>query len=161
MAEFIVLILRQTADAAGRATGLSIAAVKVSSDAVLPQSLPLGAAVIPFFTTELALNDTAMIVLPDASESGANALVPLTASPPAIAAPYIPPDAGPSTIPARSMPGWLAAHASRQSLLVGRTSRPLNRATSRRPRPGNRPARRIEAPRCSPKRPVVWMAARE
>jgi hypothetical protein len=160
MAEFVVLILRQTADAAGRATGLSIAAVKVSSDATIPQTLPLGAAAFPFFTTELALHDTAMIVLPDASASGANALVPMTASPTAIAAASIPPDAGPSTNSARSMPGWLAAHASRQSLLAGRISRPLNRATSRRPRPGNRPARRIQAPRCKPKRTVVWMEAR-
>jgi hypothetical protein len=160
MAEFIVLILKQTADAAGRATGLSIAAVKVSSDAAHSQTLPLSAAAVPFFTTEFALHDTAMIVLPDAPVPAANTPFPTIANPLTIAPPAQAPGAGSLPPHAWPMPGWLAAHTSRQALLAGRTSRPLNRATSRRPRPGNRPARRIQAPRCTPKRTVVWMEAR-
>ena len=180
MAEFVVLILRQTADASGRATGLSIAAVKVSSDIVGTQTVPLVASATPFFTTELALRDSAMIILPDGAAMGTNpplspmataqdcadnnaGAAPLAAgvpAPPAHTQTTRTTGEQPSTRPARPMPGWLAAHAGRQALLTGRTSRPLNRASSRRPRLGNKPARRIEAPRRCPKSTVVWMAAR-
>lgn len=180
MAEFVVLILRQTADAAGRATGLSIAAVKVSSDAATPQTVPIAASTAPFFMTEFGLQDAAMIVLPGGSEMGAIPLLAAMATPQVCAdnsavagsavadVPTLPnftqntrvPEEQPSPPPRRPMPGWLAAHAHRQAVLAGRVSRPLSRASSRRPRPGNRPARRIEAPRHSPKSTVVWMAAR-
>ena len=81
MAEFVVLILRQTADAAGRATGLSIAAVKVSSDAATPQTVPIAASTAPFFMTEIGLQDAAMIVLPGGSEMGAIPLLAAMAAP--------------------------------------------------------------------------------
>ena len=58
------------------------------------------------------------------------------------------------------MPGWLAAQAKRQAGLIGQTSRPLNRATARRPRPGNRPARRRAPPRQTAGRKVVWLSGR-
>ena len=58
------------------------------------------------------------------------------------------------------MPGWLDARLARESTLLGQTSRPLHRAADRRPRHGNRPARRAQQPRRTPPTTVVWLASR-
>ena len=62
--------------------------------------------------------------------------------------------------PSRGIPGWLTARAKREAALARRTSRPLDRAASHRPRPGNQPARRAAKPRKTSARTVVWMARR-
>lgn len=68
--------------------------------------------------------------------------------------------AAPDAFVAKPLAGWLAAQALRQASSTGLDARPLQRASSRRPRPGNRPARDRVTPKRPAARTVVWMAAR-
>lgn len=60
----------------------------------------------------------------------------------------------------RGLPGWLEARTRGQAALIGLPSRPIERAAARRPRPGNRPARRPASPKPTAARKVVWMSSR-
>jgi hypothetical protein len=163
MSEFVVLILRQAQDAAGRTAGVCVTAVAVSSGAVAGRSTPVVTAT-PLFSTDLADNDSAVFILPSAAP-GSGGFVSQIDNQAAFSslqaiAPYLAALPAPALPAARPMPGWLAARTQQQALLASRTSRPVHRTDTRRPRPGNRPTRAVAAPRTPPKPPVVWMAAR-
>lgn len=183
MAQFLVVVLNQSADRAGGplqpaiapAVGaaaivqlLSETAVAALAQVVADWQRAIGGAMAPAGQVAVAgvdqLVPALLSILPTAA-------APQPAAAPQIASPVIASRASDVDVresetaraqPAPSthrMPGWLSAQATRQAALAGRMARRMPAGRSRN-RTVNRPARRPSAPKPVARRPVVWMAAR-